>query len=186
VAPNKAESPAADSREAQEIEEAEETIGSFITEARKRLGLSPEDVVDQAGIPAHYVRMIEQNDYRLVADQVYLLPFVRRYAEFLRLDAEGIAARFIRETRRADANAVRIARPMEVTPRKPRRRLRRIVLGVLLLAMAALLAQLAWHYLNPMGQLPLNRAAASAVEPATSPGAAISRAAARLDPIGLL
>jgi cytoskeleton protein RodZ len=92
----------------------EPSLGSFLIEARKQRGLSADEVVQQTRLPAHYVRMIENDDYKLIADQLYLLPFLRRYADFLGLDSEEVATRFIREVQRADGNASRMSEPMPV------------------------------------------------------------------------
>jgi cytoskeleton protein RodZ len=99
----------------------EPPLGGFLVETRKRRGLSAEDVVRQTRIPAHYVRMIESTDYRLIADQLYLLPFLRRYASFLGLEAEEVAMRFIREVQRADSNAARMPDPIPVVEPAKRR-----------------------------------------------------------------
>lgn len=89
-------------------------LGSALVDARKRRGLSAEDVVRQAHIPAHYIKMIESDDYGLISDQLYLLPFLRRYATFVGLDAEDIVTRFVHDVQRADSNAGRMAEPIPV------------------------------------------------------------------------
>ena len=100
----------------------EPSLGNFLIEARKQRGLSADEVVQQTRLPAHYVRMIENDDYKLIADQLYLLPFLRRYADFLGLDSEEVATRFIREVQRADGNASRMSEPMPVVESGGRRR----------------------------------------------------------------
>lgn len=40
--------------------------------------------------------MLEANDYSAIADELYLLPFVRSYAEVLGLDSGVLATRFLR------------------------------------------------------------------------------------------
>jgi cytoskeleton protein RodZ len=92
----------------------EPSLGKFLVETRNRRGLSTDDLIRQTRIPAHYVRMIESDDYGLISDQLYLLPFLRRYASFLGLDGEEIAMRFIREVQKADANVARMAEPIPV------------------------------------------------------------------------
>ncbi len=53
------------------------------------------EVSERLRIPAQYLTMLEANDYGAIADELYLLPFVRSYAEFLGLDAETLATRFL-------------------------------------------------------------------------------------------
>ena len=77
--------------------DADQTLGELITGTRKQRGLSRERVTEQTRIPAHYVRMIESDSYDAVPDELYLLPFIRRYAIFLGLDSQKVVSRFIRD-----------------------------------------------------------------------------------------
>ena len=102
------------------------TLGQFLTEARKARGFTPDQVVAETHIPAHYVRAIESDDYATVADELYLLPFLRRYAIHVGLDPEEVASRFVRDVQRAENNpAARIAEQISMVTstreRKPPR-----------------------------------------------------------------
>jgi cytoskeletal protein RodZ len=74
----------------------ETSLGELLVAARERRGLSRETVVEQTRIPARYVRMLEDDDYDLISDQLYLLPFLRKYASFLELDQDETAMRLLR------------------------------------------------------------------------------------------
>ncbi|MGC1678333.1 MAG: helix-turn-helix transcriptional regulator [Candidatus Binataceae bacterium] len=105
---------------------AEATLGQYLTEARIRRGFTPEQIVAETRIPAHYVRAIESDDYATVSDELYLLPFLRRYATYVGLDPEEVASRFVRDVQRAENNpAARIAEPISMVTstreRKPPR-----------------------------------------------------------------
>jgi cytoskeleton protein RodZ len=78
------------------------SLGESLVAARERRGLSRETVVQQTHIPAHYVQMLEEDDYRRISDQLYLLPFLRKYADFLDIDQDETAMRLLREVQRAD------------------------------------------------------------------------------------
>jgi cytoskeletal protein RodZ len=109
------------------------TLGTFLASARERRGVSLDDAVKETRIPNHYIRMLETNDYSLISDQLYVLPFLRRYAIFLTLDPEEIAMCFIREVQRADTTpAPRSLQPFEMdrAPRWNRRQLA-IVTGLI-------------------------------------------------------
>jgi cytoskeletal protein RodZ len=54
------------------------------------------EVSERIHVPAQYLTMLEANDYSGIADELYLLPFVRTYADFLGLDAGALSARFAR------------------------------------------------------------------------------------------
>jgi cytoskeleton protein RodZ len=112
-----------------------QSLGHSLIDARKKKGLSTEDVVRQTHIPAHYVRMIESDDYGLISDQLYVLPFLRRYAAFVGLDQEEIATRFVREVQRADSYAAKMAEPIPV-PEPVTRRPRLVPIVVAAIAVA--------------------------------------------------
>ncbi len=107
-----AESPADPSASAAGGKSAEHSLGAFLAATRERRGLTRDAAVKETRIPAHYIAMIESNNYAAIADQIYVLPFIRRYAQFLGLDAEEIAIRFVREVQRAESNVVRISEPI--------------------------------------------------------------------------
>src|SRR5258708_3116961 len=86
--------------------DVDQTLGQLMTETRKHLGLSREQVSDQTHIPAYYVRMIESDSYDAIPDQLYLLPFFRRYADFLGLDAQKVVSRFIFDFEKAENEVV--------------------------------------------------------------------------------
>jgi hypothetical protein len=80
----------------------DQTLGQLMTQTRQHRGLSRDQVADQTHIPAYYVRMIESDSYDAIPDQLYLLPFFRRYADFLGLDAQKVVSRFICDFERAE------------------------------------------------------------------------------------
>lgn len=93
--------------------EGEPSLGRTLSDAREKRGLSRAEVIAQTRIPAHYLQMIESSDYGLISDQLYLLPFLRRYAAFVGLDGEEIAMRFVREVQRAEgAPPARMSEPL--------------------------------------------------------------------------
>jgi cytoskeletal protein RodZ len=96
-------------------EGAEASLGMFLLASREKRGVTREEAARDARIPAHYLRMLESNDYSMIADQLYLLPFLRRYAEYLRLDSEDAAIRFVREVQRAE-NSPGPALPSAIDP----------------------------------------------------------------------
>lgn len=65
--------------------------------------MSLEDVRGALGIPLHYLQAMEGGKSRLVADEFYLIPFLRRYAEFLDLDPVTTVGQFLAEAAREEA-----------------------------------------------------------------------------------
>jgi cytoskeletal protein RodZ len=150
-------------------------VGQLLVEARTRRGLSAADITAQTRIPALYLKAIETDNYGLISDQLYLLPFLRRYASFVGMDPEDTASRFIHDVQRAETNVVRMSEPITMVARK-RRPLRRIAIGVVLAAGVAILILLALAKLGMLRQFAIpGLGAATAVSPiagAQSPPAA--------------
>ncbi len=65
--------------------------------------MSLEDVRSALGIPLHYLQAMESGKSRLVADVFYLIPFLRRYAEFLDLDPATTVAQFLGDAAREES-----------------------------------------------------------------------------------
>jgi len=131
----KTQVPGKDADQARSAEgDAESSLGRFLSAARERRGLTPDAAIRESHIPGHYLRMLESNDYSMISDQLYLLPFLRRYATFLGLDPEEIAMRFVREVQRADNRPpTRIDEPLR-SPRGKRPRWLGIAGAVVLIA----------------------------------------------------
>lgn len=117
----------------------EPSLGKIIATARERRGLSQDDAAKDAHIPPHYLRMIESDDYSSISDQLYLLPFLRRYAIFVGLDPEGVASRFVRDVQHADMNATRMSEPIRmIEPGNNSTTVRIVIIAALAVAVLAL------------------------------------------------
>jgi cytoskeletal protein RodZ len=131
-----------------ELKREGESLGTVLTGARERRGWSIAEALKETRIPDHYLRMMESNDYSMISDQLYVLPFLRRYAICLKLDPEELTTRFVREVQRADnAPPSRAIEPIEMD--KPKRRnWTKPVLAAGLIAMIAaawILQSHHWH-----------------------------------------
>jgi cytoskeleton protein RodZ len=72
------------------------SIGALLRQAREAQEISIREVSERIRIPVKYLTMLEANDYGSIADELYLLPFVRSYADFLGLQSGALSARFLR------------------------------------------------------------------------------------------
>lgn len=162
--------------------ESEVSLGKMLAAAREKRGLSRAEVVAETRIPANYLRMIESSEYGLIADQLYLLPFVRRYSAFLGLDGEETAMRFVREVQRAEgAPPARLSEPLLLADGK-RRHWGRLLAGAAVLAVVVVLYFLAAQrrrasFQPPQAAIPTTRGARPRALP---PVAAVPRAEAPL------
>jgi cytoskeletal protein RodZ len=145
VADKKSKIKALDTDPGASAAEPEISLGKIVTEARERKGLTREQVVIEAHLPAHYVKMIETDSYGLISDQLYLVPFLRRYAAFLGLDAEDVASRFVRDVQHAEANVVRISQEITMVTSRRGGAGRRFALYALVVVILILLADFAYR-----------------------------------------
>ncbi len=135
---------------------ADQTLGQLLTETRERAGISRERVAEEIRIPPHYMRMIESGIYDAIPDELYLVPFIRRYAAFLGLDPQKVVSRFIQDFEKAE-NAIVVETSVSA---KDARTLR-----ISLLGSAALFAVVVLLYIGSrIGTLP-----ATVTHPATAP-----------------
>ena len=149
--------------------EAQPSLGKLITETRERKGMTRDQVIAEAHLPAHYVKMIETDNYDLISDRLYLVPFLRRYATFLGLDAEEVASRFVSNVQHAEANVVRLSQEITVVTKRSGRA-GRIAFVVLIAAVIFLLGDFVWRRFVEHGAVnPAAVASPGAISPA--PGA---------------
>jgi cytoskeletal protein RodZ len=72
-----------------------EKISHLLRQERERRGLSLQDIERELRIPLHYLELLEGGrDRRFLADLTYLIPLLRTYAVFLRLDQGDALSRF--------------------------------------------------------------------------------------------
>ena len=162
--------------------EPEISLGKIVTEARERKGLTREQVVLEAHLPAHYVKMIETDSYGLISDQLYLVPFLRRYAAFLGLDAEDVASRFVRDVQHAEANVVRISQEITMVTKR-RGGMSRIAIYALVVVVIVLLADFAYRrFFDHHAEATAPVASPAAIAPGTLPPATIDNNPERAEP----
>ncbi len=90
-------------------------LGDELREEREAKGLSLDDVRRSLGVPVHYLEAMEGVDSPLVADAFYVVPFLRRYADFLGKDAATCVARYLAEVVRKEKEpSPRVANPPAV------------------------------------------------------------------------
>jgi hypothetical protein len=75
----------------------EKLDGNVLQAIRKARGLSIEQVSEKTHIPRASLSAIEANDFSSFAARVYLVGFVRQFAQFLGLDGERTARAYVRQ-----------------------------------------------------------------------------------------
>jgi cytoskeleton protein RodZ len=149
--------------------ESQPSLGHVISEARERKGLTRDQVANETHVPMYYIKMIETDSYDQIADRLYLVPFIRRYASFLGLDAEEIASRFVSDVQHAEANVVRISQEITMVTKRSGGG-SRIAFAVLIAAVAVMLADLAWrHFVEHEAIIPTAANAPAVMAPASVP-----------------
>lgn len=73
-------------------EQPTKTIGPILQEARTAKGLTLDAAAAASKVPLSFVRLLEQEQFHLVPDSLYLTRFLTEYAAFLGLDAKQLLA----------------------------------------------------------------------------------------------
>lgn len=68
------------------VDESIRTLGALLQEARTAKGLTIEAAAAASKVPLSFVRLMEQEQFHLVPDPLYLTRFLTEYATFLGLD----------------------------------------------------------------------------------------------------
>jgi transcriptional regulator with XRE-family HTH domain len=137
--------------------DVDQTLGQLMTQTRTHRGLSRDQVAEQTHIPAYYVRMIESDSYDAIPDQLYLLPFFRRYADFLGLDAQKVVSRFICDFEKAENEVVVTPAPTayaKALARWPQIAAATVAGGILLPCIAWGVGAMRTAYRHPAGNSP--------------------------------
>ena len=79
-----------------------ENLASLLRQTRENKRLTLKDVETATRIPPVYLRVLEGGE-GLMSDQVYLMPFLRTYANFLGMDTNAVVTQFVSELQRADS-----------------------------------------------------------------------------------
>jgi cytoskeletal protein RodZ len=91
------------SRSHQRGEVMGEEVASMLKHAREGKGLSLKEAQAGAHVPAHYLQILEgEGDPRLLADVLYLIPFLRTYSIFLGLDPAETVVQFLASVQKGD------------------------------------------------------------------------------------
>jgi len=70
------------------------TLGGLLKKARLSQGLDLEEVAKEISIESKYLESLEADDYYKLPSPTYARGFLKRYAEFLKLDFEKILAQW--------------------------------------------------------------------------------------------
>ncbi|MBI3002672.1 MAG: helix-turn-helix domain-containing protein [candidate division NC10 bacterium] len=79
------------------------TVGSILRERREAKGLTRDQAAEAARIKPVFLQAMEEDDYRFLPDELYVVRFLHEYAAFLGLDATAIRSQFVRQTSHAQA-----------------------------------------------------------------------------------
>ena len=110
-------------------------VASMLKRAREEKGISLRDAEMKTRVPTHYLQILEgEGDPRLLAEELYLIPFLRTYSLFLGLDPAITIPHYIAAVQRGELSS-------GVPTALSRRSRSRIALLVLVIAgLVALLA----------------------------------------------
>jgi cytoskeletal protein RodZ len=80
------------------------TLAGVLSAAREARAVTLGEASEQIHVPVKYLKMLESSNYSSICDELYLLPYLRAYSEFLDLDADQMAIRFVNEVQRTEVS----------------------------------------------------------------------------------
>lgn len=114
-----------------------EEVASLLKRTREDKGMSLKDVETETRVPTHYLQILEgEGDSRLLADILYLIPFLRTYSLFLGLDPAVTVPQFIITVQKGEA--------LSSLPPAPSRRLFSRTLAIFLVLAVLIALSLLW------------------------------------------
>jgi cytoskeleton protein RodZ len=98
------------------------TISTALKQAREHQGTSLQDIAQVVKVPVRYLKALEgEGDRRLLADTMYLIPFLRTYATCLGFDPNGAIRQFISELQTSDVTQATTVKSRLESPLSPAR-----------------------------------------------------------------
>jgi cytoskeletal protein RodZ len=79
------------------------TVGTILRERREAKGLTREEAAQATRIKPIFLQAMEEDDYRFLPDEWYVVRFLLEYAAFLGLDTTALRAQFSRQISHAQA-----------------------------------------------------------------------------------
>ena len=73
------------------------TPGEALRLQREKLGLTLEQVHAALRIRTEYLKALEDQHFKIIPSQGYVKAWLRKYAQYLKLDADAVVARFEKE-----------------------------------------------------------------------------------------
>lgn len=73
------------------------SAGEILKEAREKLGLSVDNIVEQTGIAKSQIENLEASAYQFLPAKVYVIGFIKKYAEVLGIDEAPVIAEYEKE-----------------------------------------------------------------------------------------
>lgn len=80
----------------QEILAHEVLSGSDLKKIRDELGVSLEEIAETVKVRMVYLRAIEEDQFEKAPSRIFLKGFVRAYAQYIGLDADIVASRYLK------------------------------------------------------------------------------------------
>lgn len=81
-------------------QDEKKTVGELLRAAREARRISREEAAAATRIKAVFLAAMEEDDYRLLPDEHYLIRFLGEYATFLDLDIQEVKRRFVQQISR--------------------------------------------------------------------------------------
>lgn len=66
------------------------SIGALLVNARKHIAFSQADVAEQINLPISTIKALEENNFEILPESIYIRGYLRNYARAVEINAEGL------------------------------------------------------------------------------------------------
>jgi cytoskeletal protein RodZ len=119
-------------------------IGDSLREARIRKGLNLKEAEDATKIRSKYLQALEDDDFEVIPGPTFVKGFLRTYAEFLGLEADLLIDEYRSRFEPNQEVHYQPRKPIRDRDRRPRRQSNLVLVGVIAVALLALLYWAGW------------------------------------------
>ena len=95
------------------------SIGQILRQRREERGLTVDQAAFQSKIPLRLLQALEDDDYHLLPDALYLIRLLHDLAVFLKLDANALETEFQSAIRRPPRQTLAVGPPPQAPPTIP-------------------------------------------------------------------
>ena len=123
-------------------------VGELLKKKREELGKDLREISDTLKIKHDYLKAIEEENYSMLPEEVYVKGYIRKYAELLKIDPESALNAYIQQTS-PTKSVYKEPFPQEQTPEKKKRLKSSYLIAASVLILLAIILSITGFFESP-------------------------------------